>query len=538
MANRERDSGRAESRAGTQIHPSIAGMDIICAETPAPPTAMVVFGASGDLANRKLLPSLAQIHERGLLSEQFCLLGCGRTEYSDDQFRQLAAEAIRKNSGGGSSEASNAFLQKFYYLSGDYGDPGAYQRIKSRLTELRRKHHVDGCNLFYLSVPPFLYRTVIEQLGAAGLSEQNGSACARARLIVEKPFGRDLQSAAELNGTISKWFDESQVYRIDHYLGKETVQNIMIFRFANAIFEPIWNRNHIDNIQITIAETLGVEHRADYYDKSGALRDIFQNHMLQMLALVAMEPPVSFDADRVRDEKVKLLGAVRPFDCGAQDATGSPAHCRIVRGQYGPGRSDGQPVPGYRQEEGVDPDSKTETFVAARLFIDNWRWKDVPFYLRTGKRLARKNTEIVVTFKEIPHSLFGSVGLDQMPPNVLVFQIQPEEGISLRFQAKRPGSKICIGTLQMTFRYKDLFGVEMPEAYERLLLDCMAGDQTLFTRFDSIEFSWQLLMPVLSAWQRSPQKPFEYPAGSESFPQADALIEADGRQWHSLTSES
>jgi glucose-6-phosphate 1-dehydrogenase len=524
--------------ANREIHPSVAGMDIICAETPAPPTAMVVFGASGDLAHRKLLPSLAQIQERGLLSEQFCLLGCGRTEYSDDQFRQLAADAIRKNSGGVSSDASNAFFDKLYYLSGDYGDARTYERIKSRLAELRKKHNVDGCNLFHLSVPPVLYQTIIDRLGLAGLSEKDGPACERrTRLAVEKPFGRDLQSATQLNNTISQWFEESQVYRIDHYLGKETVQNIMIFRFANAIFEPIWNRNHIDNVQITIAETLGVEHRADYYDKAGALRDMVQNHMLQMLALVAMEPPTSFDADRIRDEKVKLLRAVRPFECGAQEAGVIP-RCRVIRGQYGAGWIDGRPTPGYREEQGVDPDSRTETFVAARLLLDNWRWKDVPFYLRTGKRLAQKDTEIVVTFKEIPHSLFGSVGLDQMPPNVLVFQIQPEEGISLRFQAKRPGSKICIGTLQMTFSYQGVFGVEMPEAYQRLLLDCMAGDQTLFTRFDGIEASWQLLMPVLEAWEHSPDRPFDYPAGSESFPQADALIEADNRQWHKLGSES
>jgi len=519
----------------------VASLDMICAETPAPPTAIVVFGASGDLAHRKLFPSLAQIQERGLLSEQFCLLGCGRTAYSDEQFRQEAADAIRKNSGDASTATPKAFLDKLYYLSGDYGDAGTYARIKSRLAELRKKHHVDGCNVFYLSVPPFLYQTIIERIGAAGLSGKNGHECEkRVRLMVEKPFGRDLQSATELNDTLSKWFEESQVYRIDHYLGKETVQNIMIFRFANAIFEPIWNRNHIDNVQITIAETLGVEHRADYYDKSGALRDIFQNHMFQMLALVAMEPPISFDADRVRDEKVKLLRAVRPFACEPPEApaTVSPSRCRVVRGQYGPGRIDGQAVPGYRDEEGVNPDSRTETFVAARLLVDNWRWKDVPFYLRTGKRLAQKDTEIVVTFKEIPYSLFGSVGLNEMPSNVLVFRIQPEEGISLRFQAKRPGSKICIGTLKMAFSYKDVFRVEMPEAYQRLLLDCMAGDQTLFTRFDSIEVSWQLLMPVLEAWQRSTARLPEYPAGSESFPPADALIEADGRQWHKLSSGS
>jgi glucose-6-phosphate 1-dehydrogenase len=512
-------------------------MDMICAESPAPPTAMVVFGASGDLAHRKLLPSLAQIQQRGLLSEQFCLLGCGRTAYSDDEFRREAADAIRRSAGNAESRVPQAFLDKLYYLSGDYGDAGTYQHIQDRLAELRTRHGVgsDDCNVYYLSVPPFLYQTIIEHLGAAGLSYRSDrESHRRARLMVEKPFGHDLSSAAELNGTISRWFEESQIYRIDHYLGKETVQNIMVFRFANAIFEPIWNRNHIDNVQITIAETLGVEHRAAYYDKAGALRDIFQNHMLQMLALVAMEPPISFEADRVRDEKVKLLWALRPFDCADEGA--DPAHCRVLRGQYGPGRIDGQAVPGYRQEERVPADSRTETFVAARLLVDNWRWKDVPFYLRTGKRLARKVTEIVVTFKEIPYSLFGSVGLPEMPPNILVFHIQPEEGISLRFQAKRPGSKACIGTLKMTFSYQGIYGVEMPEAYQRLLLDCMAGDQTLFSRYDSIEASWRLLAPVLETWQRSPEEPPEYPAGSASFPAADALIQADGRQWHPLGS--
>lgn len=510
-----------------QIQPFLAALDTICVDTAAPPTAMVVFGASGDLAHRKLFPSLAQIQQRGLLSEQFCLLGCGRTAYSDEQFRQTVRDSLEETGADVSADAVNAVLEKFYYVSGDYADPATYDHLTQRLTELRKKHGVRGCNLFYLAVPPVLYETVAEHLGSSRLSRREEPQChARARLVVEKPFGRDLDSATALNETLGKWFRESQIYRIDHYLGKETVQNIMIFRFANAIFEPLWNRNHIDNVQITIAETLGVEHRASYYDQSGALRDIFQNHMLQMLALVAMEPPASFDADSIRDEKAKLLRSIRSLM--------SESEVGIVRGQYGPGRINGQSVPGYRQEEGVDPRSRTETYVAAKVLIDNWRWNDVPFYLRTGKRLAKKDTEVVVTFKRVPHSLFGSAGLPQMPPNILAFHIQPEEGISLRFQAKRPGSKICMGTLAMNFSYKQVFGVEMPEAYQRLLLDAMAGDQTLFTRFDSVQVAWRLMTPVLKAWQESSESPAEYPAGSESFPQADALVETDGRQWHDL----
>lgn len=502
---------------------------MVCADTPAPPTALVVFGASGDLVNRKLLPSLLQIQGQGLLSEHFCLLGCGRTEYSDAQFRQTVQRAVKESGVDLSADAEPEFLQRLHYLSGDYNDQALYSRIKNRLGELRSQHGVDGCNVFYLAVPPILYGSITEQLGLAGLSGKGAPDSAQcARLVIEKPFGRDLQTAVELNDVLGRWFHESQIYRIDHYLGKETVQNIMIFRFANAIFEPVWNRNHIDNVQITIAETLGVEHRASYYDMAGALRDMFQNHVLQMVALTAMEPPVSFEASPIHDEKIKLLRSIRPFTL---DEWNSP----FVRGQYGQGTVGGSEAPAYRAEHGVAPGSNTETFVAARLFVDNWRWKDVPFYLRTGKRLARKKTEIAVTFKQVPHSLFGSVGLDEMPPNVLVFKIQPAEGMSLLFQAKRPGSKICMGTLNMDFSYKDVFGVEMPESYQRLLLDCMVGDQTLFARFDSVAAAWELLDPVLRNWAANQDPLPTYPAGSDSFPQADALLAADGRQWRRLS---
>jgi glucose-6-phosphate 1-dehydrogenase len=511
-----------------EIHPSVAALDIVCAETPGEPTAMVVFGASGDLAHRKLLPSLVQIRNRGLLNERFCLIGCGRTEYSDEQFRKIAREAIEDTTGDELTEAARSLIDRFHYLSGDYDSGTTYASLRSRLEQLREQYDIDGCNLFYLSVPPTLYEPISRQLGEVGLAQKDAPECQkRARLVIEKPFGRDLASAKQLNDGLARWFDESQIYRIDHYLGKETVQNIMIFRFANAIFEPLWNRNQIDHVQIVISETLGVEHRANYYDKSGALRDMFQNHMLQMMALVAMETPVSFHADHIRDEKAKLLRSIRPVELDSWNSS-------IVRGQYGPGTLNGEEVPGYRTEKGVDPESRTDTYVAARLFVDNWRWKDVPFYLRTGKRLARKTTEIAVEFKQVPHSLFSSVGLDEMPANVLVFRIQPEEGISLRFQAKRPGSKICMGTLDMSFSYEDVFGVDLPESYQRLLLDSMVGDQTLFTRFDGVEASWRLLQPVLDAWESDEAPPAEYPAGSESFPQADALIAADGRQWRPL----
>jgi len=523
--------GEVPARRGPKsLYPAgITAEDILCAETPAPPNAIVVFGASGDLTRRKLLSSIFQIHAQNLLDERFYLLGCGRKGFSDESFRKAAEQAIRENNGHVSAKDLSAFVQKLYYIDGDYADAAFYGRVRTKLLELDKKHKVYDSLVFYLAVPPFLYETIVEHLGLAGLAcPKKLGTKQQVKLVIEKPFGRDLESAAELNEHIRHCFDESQIYRIDHYLGKDTVQNILMFRFANTIFEPVWNRNYIDHVQVTIAETLGVEHRASYYDHTGALRDMFQNHVLQMVALVAMEPPISFEAEHVRDEKVKLLRSIRPFGPDETDQF-------FVRGQYGPGSIHGQKVIGYREETGTEPASKTETFVAAKLFVDNWRWNGVPFYLRTGKRLAKKHTEIAVTFKKVPHSMFVSAGLTDMPPNALVFQIQPEEGISLNFQAKNPGAKICMSTLNMSFDYKSVFLVGMPEAYQRLLLDCMVGDQTLFDRYDAVEVSWRLLTPVLQAWQSSDSEPYEYPAGCHSFPQADKLIESDGRAWRRLT---
>lgn len=510
-----------------EIKPTLTRQDILCVETVADATALVVFGASGDLTRRKLLGSLFELYRRDLITERFYLIGCGRKEFTDQQFHRIALESLGQGSGTAAAEKAESFTEKLYYISGDYADETLYDNIKAKLVELDGRHEVDG-HVFYLAVPPVLYGAIAEKLCAAGLSgDSERDSQHQPRLVVEKPFGHDSQSAAELNDTIRRCFHESQIYRIDHYLGKETVQNILMFRFANTIFEPVWNRNYIDSVQITIAETVGVEHRAGYYDKSGALRDMFQNHMLQMLALVAMEPPVSFEADRLRDEKVKLLRSIRPFNLADLDKL-------IIRGQYGPGAIDARQVPGYREEPDIDPKSKTETFVAAKLFVDNWRWKGVPFYLRTGKRLPGKDTEIAVVFKNVPHSMFMSVGLEDVPANVLVLQIQPKEGISLSFQAKRPGSKICMDTLNMSFNYQDIFGVSLPEAYERLLLDCMVGDQALFTRYDSVEVAWQLLTPVLQAWENDACEPHEYPAGSAGCAEAERLIEIDGRKWRPI----
>jgi glucose-6-phosphate 1-dehydrogenase len=499
-----------------RICPSVANEQSLCAESPGPPGGFIVFGASGDLTKKKLIPALANLFKRGLLDNGFYFLGCARTEMSDEDMRKSAYDDCKDI-----LDSGKEFFDNFYYISGDYNDLKFYDRIQEKIEQIEKKHSQKMGRVFYFALPPMMYETVADNLGKSGL---NKNADKFVRLVVEKPFGRDLASATELNNHLYKSFNENQIYRIDHYLGKDTVQNILMFRFANTIFEPVWNRNYIDNIQITIAESIGIEARGSYYDKSGAIRDMFVNHMLSMLSLVTMEPPASFETERIRDEKIKVLRSIRPnsFQPGSSD---------IVRGQYIAGTVDGEKVNAYRDEDKVEKNSKTETFFTSRLFIDNWRWRDVPFYLRTGKRLAKRVTEIAITFKKVPHLMFASMGITQLPENVLILKIQPMEGIKLYFEAKNPGSKLCMGTLEMDFNYAEVFGSQTPDAYQRLLLDCLAGDQTLFMRTDDVTVAWGLIDNLLKSWDRGESEPFFYPAGAESFDQAEELIRKDGRCW-------
>jgi glucose-6-phosphate 1-dehydrogenase len=502
-------------------NPLVEGLERL----PVHPTTLVIFGATGDLAHRKLLPALYNLAHEGALPERFELIGIARRDQPHEDFRAIARESIERFSRTKPDpDVLDGLLGDVRYLAGTFDDERVYQRLVNTLEKFDEKAGYPLNRVFYLSTAPQFFPVIAEELGKAGLQQ-----CEKAdtRIVIEKPFGYDLASARQLNADVLSVFDESQVFRIDHYLGKETVQNLMAFRFANALFEPVWNRNFIDHVQITAAEDVGIGGRAGYYEGAGALRDLVQNHMMQLLALLAMEPPASFEANRLRDEKLKVLEAIAP---PSLDEVAS----MTVRGQYGPGVSGGSPVEGYREEEGVAPDSRTETYAALRLHISNWRWAGVPFYIRTGKRLARKVTEIVVTLRPVPHLAFQSTGSVGAQQNQLILTVQPDEGVSISIGAKIPGARMRIRPVYMEFRYGTSFVSQSPEAYERLILDAMRGDATLFTRNDEIEALWGIIDPILQAWHADTDSPLpQYPAGSAGPEEANALL-GEGRQWRRL----
>ena len=494
---------------------------------PGDHCAMVIFGASGDLTKRKLIPALYHLAKKNLLPKEFALVGCAIDEISEDDFRKRVRYDLKEFAEAPDScQFCDWLMERLYYLKGDFQDAGTYQRLKPLLEEVDKKHGTGGNYYYYLATVPSLFGVVIKQLGDAGLTAETDGKWRR--VVIEKPFGHDLESAKALNHAITQVLTESQIYRIDHYLGKETVQNILVFRFSNGIFEPIWNRRYIDHVQITVAETLGVELRGAYYEQSGALRDMVPNHIFQLVTLTAMEPPISFDADAVRDEQAKILRAIQPLS--PEDVL-----TRSVRGQYGEGTVEGGHAVAYRSEPNVAPDSRTETYVALKLSIDNWRWADVPFYVRTGKRLASRATEIAIQFRRAPFVLFRETPIEKLVPNQLVLHIQPEEGISLTFGAKIPGPIVDLGNVNMDFRYQDYFGSEPSTGYERLLYDCMVGDATLFQRADMVEAGWSVVQPILDVWKALPPRNFpNYPAGSSGPKEADDLLARDHRQWRSL----
>ncbi|MGH2352595.1 MAG: glucose-6-phosphate dehydrogenase [Chloroflexota bacterium] len=494
---------------------------------PGDPCVMVIFGATGDLTKRKLIPALYNVASSNLLSNEFAVVGLGRTRWTTEEFRRRMTEEIREFATQDvNPKLWQEFVGRLYYLPGDLRDPDTYRRLQHLLAKVDADHRTRGNYFYYLATAPEYFGETIQHLGDAGLVQEDDGRWRR--VIIEKPFGTDLESARGLNREISTVLDEGQVYRIDHYLGKETVQNILVFRFANGIFEPIWNRNYVDHVQITVAETVGIEQRGDYYEGAGALRDMVPNHIFQLISLTAMEPPTSFAADAVRDEQAKVLHAI-------QDFTPEDVLSRTVRGQYGSGMLDSKRVPGYRSEPKVEPQSRTETFVALKLNIDNWRWADVPFYLRTGKRLPRHVTEIAIQFKRAPHMLFRHTAIDHLAPNRLVLHIQPDEGISLRFHAKIPGTLVRLGAVNMDFAYADYFGSTPSTGYERLLYDCMIGDATLFQRADMVEAGWDVVEPILDIWQAVPPRTFpNYAAGTWGPQEADDLLQRDGRRWREI----
>jgi glucose-6-phosphate 1-dehydrogenase len=506
--------------ATLEENPLVEGLERL----PVHPTTLTIFGATGDLAKRKLLPAIYNLAHEGALPERFNLVGSSRSEMSDDEFRDLALEAIRQFSRRTPDDkVLDALLADVRYVAGGFDDPNVYSQLQQALDGYDTAAGMPFNRLFYLSTAPAFFPVIVRALGQHDLDRH---ADAEVRVIIEKPFGTRLVEAQKLNREVLEVLDESQVYRIDHYLGKETVQNMLAFRFANGMFEPLWNRNYIDHVQITAAEDLSIGSRAGYYDTSGALRDLVQNHMLQLFTLLCMEPPISFSADDVRDEKVKVLHAVH-------DPTVEAVPAITVRGRYTEGTLGGEPQRGYLEEEGVPPDSRTETYVALRLEVDNWRWAGVPIYLRTGKALARKVTEIAVTLKPVPHLAFEAEGSLGVRPNQIVLTMQPNEGVSISLGAKIPGTRMRIRPVNMEFLYGTSFLSESPEAYERLILDAMRGDATLFTRDDEVEAQWRICDPIIEAWSQSDEQPHPYPAGSQGPEEANRLLH-DGAHWRAI----
>jgi glucose-6-phosphate 1-dehydrogenase len=494
-------------------NPLLEGLRI--RRTPEP-CVLVIFGASGDLTRRKLMPALYSLAFRRLLHDQFAVVGVARSEETDDAFRERMEDAVRKFARDEfRQDVWDWLAERLSYVATDFADEGGEDRVAQHLTELDRDRGTSANRVYYFAVPPSAIGVLIRQLG------ERRSADGWVRLIIEKPFGRDLSTARELNELIvHEHFSEDEVFRIDHYLGKETVQNMLALRFANGIFEPIWNRQFVDHVQITVAESIGIEGRGSFYEQAGAIRDIFQNHLLQLVALTAMEPPIDFTSESVRNEKVKVLKAMH-----------TPGPKNVVRGQYGRGFVEGEEVPAYRDEDGVAPESMTETYVAAKLYVDNWRWADTPFYVRAGKRVARRETTIAIQFKRAPHPPFEELAAEGLRPNVLLVHVQPDEGVSLAIGAKVPGAGMSIRTVHMDFLYGGAFRTGLPEAYERLILDAMLGDATLFTRTDEVEEQWALVDAIVAPWARDRPAFPNYPAGTWGPPSADDLLHRDGRSW-------